>query len=869
MRPITLIMSAWGPYRDKEQIEFQSLSNENLFLITGKTGSGKTSIFDAIAYALYGNLSGDNREKNSVRSDFAKGDIETFVELTFLHRNKTYIIRRNPEYLRPKKRKVGSDEMTKEKERALLTYEDGKVIEGNIDVTNAIKEILSLDYQQFRQVSMLSQGEFSRLLTATPVEKTKIFRDIFGTNQYAIFTEKLKEEASASYRAVQILQTQIDEAIHLIELQNEEWVEIKTRTKFSNEELLGYLEKEKERQKIVLKQLEKEEIEMDQILERENKIESLAKRDNEQIEKLEEITRDREAILKKKEEMNVLILQKEKGRLAQKLVSVWEQILLIKEQYQKSQEKLTKINTEQCSLKEALDSFKQHYEKKEDILESIKNRIQLIQKKQEFDAYTIEVKKLEKKREKEQELYLRLQQEEQRARDNFFAEEQKIRFGAIGIVAALIKEGEPCPVCGSIQHPNIAKAEHEVLKESEMEELKKQWQDKEKKCQSIYKNVIQYVEEEKQIKEAYEKEETSIKELMEKYQDAIKGETIQSLGKKEESFLKNITKYENASVLFVEKKRQEEELKLELEKQKQIFREKQELFAIQLKEFGFDSSEEFQKSLLSETKLKAIETEILQYQENVAKLEELFVHYKELIKDKKKIDLEPIYQKIQQIKGEKLIRNDKKRKIQILLDQITRSKKSIEEKEEKIRIQKEKYGVVQDLVNIATGNNRKKIVFEQFVLAYYFEDILRAANIRLRDMTSGRYELSRINKVTDGRSKDNLEIQVMDYYTGKNRSIKTLSGGETFKTSLCLALGLSDVAQASSGGIYVEALFIDEGFGSLDEEAINQACNVLNSLVEGNRMIGIISHVDELKVRITSQIQIDKSLTGSYIKNIV
>lgn len=178
----------------------------------------------------------------------------------------------------------------------------------------------------------------------------------------------------------------------------------------------------------------------------------------------------------------------------------------------------------------------------------------------------------------------------------------------------------------------------------------------------------------------------------------------------------------------------------------------------------------------------------------------------------------------------------------------------------------EEYGYVKDLDNAANGMNPKKLVFEQYVLAAYFEEILRAANVRLMKMTADRYEMSRPDKVTDGRSRDNLEIQVLDYYTGKVRSVKTLSGGESFKASLCLALGMSDVIQAFHGGIRVDTLFVDEGFGSLDSESLDQACETLSSLVEKDRLIGIISHVPELRERIDNQLLVEKTNSGSSIR---
>ena len=177
------------------------------------------------------------------------------------------------------------------------------------------------------------------------------------------------------------------------------------------------------------------------------------------------------------------------------------------------------------------------------------------------------------------------------------------------------------------------------------------------------------------------------------------------------------------------------------------------------------------------------------------------------------------------------------------------------------------YGYVKELENMAVGNNAKRLVFEQYVLAGYFEEILRAANLRFNKMTSGRYEMSRVNEVGDGRIKDNLEIQVLDNYTGRYRSVRTLSGGETFKASLCLALGMSDVIQSMNGGVRVDTLFVDEGFGALDDESLEQACSALTGLAGKNCLIGIISHVPQLRERIGAQLVIEKTGSGSLIRN--
>lgn len=241
MKPLQLSLCAWGPYKDKTEVDFTAFSQKGLFLITGATGAGKTTLFDAIMYALYGCMSGEMREKGSVRSDFAKADTETYVNLIMTHNNVRYEIRRNPEYLRPKKRNRGGSEYTKEKENAVLYIEGEAAVEGNAEVTRRMVQILCLDEKQFKQISMLAQGEFARLLSANGTEKTKIFRDIFGTSQCNRFAGVLKERSAQLLRQVMEYRHKMDEDIHLLQEEGQDWEELTGGESYHYEAVLAYL----------------------------------------------------------------------------------------------------------------------------------------------------------------------------------------------------------------------------------------------------------------------------------------------------------------------------------------------------------------------------------------------------------------------------------------------------------------------------------------------------------------------------------------------------------------------------------------------------------------------------------------------------
>jgi len=318
-----------------------------------------------------------------------------------------------------------------------------------------------------------------------------------------------------------------------------------------------------------------------------------------------------------------------------------------------------------------------------------------------------------------------------------------------------------------------------------------------------------------------------------------------------------------------------------VEKEKQIERnvEEENRIGLQSKEdaanfkdaltlHGFRSKVVYEESKRSAEDRQRLEKEIKVFRNREAANEELYQHLKLSVKSTEPEDPLPLQESLAFAKKERARALEEQKRWDRNVSEVSKTIQMMRQRKEKMEAKQQEYGYVKDLENMAAGNNPAKLVFEQYVLAGYFEEILRAANLRLRRMSAGRFEMFRVGQVGDGRVKDNLEIQVMDYYTGKLRSVRTLSGGESFKASLSLALGLSDVIQAMSGGITVDTLFIDEGFGALDSESLDQACETLLGLAQKNRLIGIISHVPELRERIEKQLVIEKTPAGSSVRTI-
>lgn len=872
MKPKKLVLCGWGPYKEKQEIDFTRLEERGLFLITGATGAGKTTIFDAITYALYGNMSGETREKSSVRSDFAEGTTKTFVELYMEHNGRSYHIYRNPEYLRPKKRKTGSEEMTKEKENAILSLPDDSKIEGSSEVTRKIQELLRVDYRQFKQLSMIAQGEFAKLLSASPAEKSRIFREIFDTGLYDRIAGELRSRSGSLYKQVIEYRHKMDEDIDLFEPDEEleeKWKELTEGEAYYYESIISFLEVEAKEYKGIIKDLElkgkaaeKEVESCAAILAEGEQIHSLVikqKAEWEQKRKLEllkpEMEQTEERLLKA-DRASAVRLSEEKwhGFLTQKKG--------LEDKRQAAAAKISeleKTEREQRVFYQQADILQEVYEQEKE-KGKLENQLQTL-------LANLEAKKKELC--KLQNAYLNAEKEEENAKMLYETADKRYRHGIAGILAIELKEGSPCPVCGAREHPLPAATEKEMPSREMVEQLQGVYEEKREKRVALHGKAAAGRERTDSLAENEKELRRKIKELEEK-KESREGKVYEYVTHHSEAtFAQEKKAYEALLVTLAEKQNTCRETISELKQLTDCSRQAEENFRQQLEENGFLSEEDYKAAFLSDQQTRELKKTVNAYRESCHANKHLLIHLEEELAGRKEMDLAKQKQELEEKRTEKSRIWDRQTVKQQQYREIRRILGSLQEKQEKMQKLSDRYSLVKNLDDAANGNNRKRLVFEQYVLASYFDEILRAANIRLRLMSGGRYELKRVQTVGDGRSKDNLEMEVLDYYTGKYRSVKTLSGGEAFKTSLSLALGMSDVVQAFSGGIRVETLFIDEGFGALDSESLEQACLALQSLVEKDRLIGIISHVPELSEKIQNQIRIRKTNAGSTIEVMV
>lgn len=828
MRPIHMILSGFGPYPGREEVDFSQFGGNGVFLITGPTGSGKTTIFDGITYALFGAASTQVRDKSSLRSDFAEDDTETYVELLFWHKGKEYTIRRSPKYERRKKRGSG---VTLSNESALLLEEDKRPLETVTEVNKRIEEILGFNYKQFKQLGMLAQGEFMELLLASSRDRVEIFRDLFQTKAYEELQRRLSEEAKRLRDRLTELDSRMDEVLGQTDIEKAEGL--------LPEELSYQVKEDWEKEKIRKREIEEE------LKSARKSLKELEEKGAEYFKLEKELLREREKNKKREENW------KEQSAKATSIEIALRE-LLEKSKLQREKEKR--------ELKELLEEKKESQKKQKELLgwewqlleiegairEKKREEERLLSLLKEFS----ELAKEQKKQESLKQSYEIQLKREKEVRTRYQEKEELYRSAAIGLAARFLEEGKPCPVCGSLSHPDKAKVSKEVPDQQEVDHWKELAQKERVRLDEAFaatqENLGALKKREADTREACEKEGIlDEKEGKEKYcllQEEEKELCLQLKNcKRKEKEAKNLEK------LLLSLEKREETLKRQEEKGR-------------LREEG---EAEKLRERLSKESLKAAEKRTI-FEEGV-KIEETLKEKLEATAKHLSLDIslveekrEGLFQTIKELEQKRDFSVARLGKLKTAWETL---KLRLAERQEL----EEKYGIWQDLDNITKGKNKDRLVFEQYVLAVYFEEVLESANLRLTEMTSGRYELRKVRRVEDARTTNSLDIEIFDNYTGKCRPVKSLSGGESFKAALCLALGMADMIEASIGGIRIDTLFIDEGFGSLDEESLDQALKSLLSLTGQKHLIGIISHVNELKERIDQQIVIEKGRSGSHI----
>ena len=1049
MRPVKLIMSAFGSYAGRTEIDFTEIPN-GLFLITGDTGAGKTTIFDAITYALYDRTSGGTRDGNMMRSQYADEGTDTYVEYTFIYQKKQYKILRNPEYMRLGKRKYadGSLRYVKETPKVELTLPDGSVFKGKKRETDQkIVEITGLDADQFTQISMIAQGEFLKLLLAESKERKKIFSRIFQTRFYYRIQEELKKQAVQLY--VKLEQNLQEMKLEMARIEypvcvngketelSRKWKEVSgqdipDRDRISEilKEIIGQgsrlgkaCKKEADGAQVVLEdknrllkeaelldqlfdsygqvlshlkektaekakyELMKEQIqsgksaervrtEEKRYLEEEKRLTELKTQDHSLQKKLQEcrqllqeLTEDQKEAVKEKTEKEIVLTEK-KVRI-QDAILQYESINKKQETLNKLAEEIKKYLNHARIIKEKNEILQN---KSEEIIEFLKQHEDVgicinecRNKKQQTEEKMRQYKELDRQENRKEQLKEdceRAKKEaecEQKNYEHAWAEYEmkyhKFLNEQAGILALNLEDGQPCPVCGSREHPQIAALSDEAPTQAEVELAKAERDKKEKirdikteafrkclagyqaaqeicltlrknikdeveditgigwkeKIQSLKRTLMETEKRLKQLEEIFERCRT-LKENQEQIANQIEKveekerKTSQSLTESKlmytkleaeyqameeklpyktmeeaEEHLREITgklelvrnNYETVTRCLTEKQNKEKELEGQqktvsasvVQSQEEVQKKIRSYKQI-IKEQGFEDEESYHSQCMTERELEEAEQWIEAYQKELQELEANRTLLEQQLEGKERKDTEQIAREIKEASGELEEIRKEYMKLHNTNERNREIRDNLKRNFEKNSGLQKQYEIVGNLSKTANGNlsGSAKLDFETYIQRQYFRQIIRAANKRLVRMTSGEFILQcRDVEKLGSQGQAGLDLDVYHMATDTVRDVKTLSGGESFMAALSMALGLSDIVQNTAGAIHLDTMFIDEGFGSLDDVSRDQAIRVLNDLADKDRLIGIISHVNELKEQIDHKLVVKKNEKGSSV----
>ena len=818
MRPLKLTLSAFGPYAGTTTLPLEQLGKGGLYLVTGDTGAGKTTLFDAITYALYDHSSGGVRDGAMLRSKYADPGTPTFVELEFEVRGQRCTVRRNPEYLRPKARGEG---FTTEKADAVLTYSDGRPpVTKAKEVTAAVIDIIGLDYNQFSQIAMIAQGQFTRLLNATTEERSKIFRKLFRTQRYQKLQEALAEENSKLTAQRTTQNARIDAVLSGIsyDAADPEAEALQALSAQTPPDAAAAL-----LQNLTARQ------------------EASAAETAEALAALDSQLSTLQTTLGAAEQADKL-----RRELAAKLSSARETARLERAKAAAKRQSLNdltaRLNDAETELATLTDADTRRVELDNEGEKLAQREAAL----RELSASLTEYQRRKAEAHAAQEAYKQAaehQQEAHAARDRL---ERAFLDAQAGLLAQTLEEGVPCPVCGSTHHPAKAQLPRTAPTQAQVNAAKKAAASTDTAAQTASTAAGAALSQAKACQSQLRKDAEAL--LPQRF-TSPEGPVALSV-----SLLKTALSEETAALRTAQA-----ELAARQKQNAAACRRKKELEALRTQQTK-------QRTALEAEAAKA-EQSAAAAEAAVGTLEaqqagESAVPAQETTELKTR-------QTALQANRKALAEQEK-----ALNAQLRPNRKALEDYT-RLAADRDKLDTrwqwVNALASTAGGtlSSKQKVKLEAYIQMNYLDRILVHANTRLMQMTAGQYELERIG-AENQRSQSGLDLGVIDHYNGTRRSVKTLSGGESFKASLALALGLSDEVQSSAGGIRLDTLFLDEGFGSLDEESLEQAIRVLSGLTEGDRLVGIISHVAALKDRIDRQVVVHKERSGgSWVEIVV
>ena len=994
--PISLTLSAFGPYPDTITIDFESFQEDGLFLITGPTGSGKTMIFDAMIFALYGKTSGQIRQTDSLRCDHALNEIPTFVEFSFSLHQQNYTIKRNPKYYLEGKK-------TPKQPSALLILPDGKMVEGIKEVNQKMISLLGVDDQQFKQICMIAQGEFTKLIMASSDEREKVLRELFHSETYQKLEEKLKVHLKTYQDKYDLLLNKRKDLMQELQVEDhQEYLSKQTKLIASQQKEYDDLKKDLDQKKQQLQLYRLQNQRLIQLKDLKQQFQDLKKQENDyqelnktvdtlkkaqetnylyisyikQQKKLQTLKLNQEDFLKqlkklekdyqeKKVQADFLDYKQQTKEKLQNQIQETKQLINQIYQYQNDYQNLQTLKQQYRMLDEEHKLFLKKKEKFENGLQRDQERIQSEQQVQskyelikqqyvrlneqkvkvhQLSDYYDQILKLNENKSDLQEEYTVVEKQVDHEKMQYNQMEKLYFRKQAGIFALQLKEDQPCPICGSLHHPHPAQIEKEDITKEKLEQQEHRLQDilqkillsnqkkemlvKQTKQLSSELNIQEEISKEIFIKELdhLSKDEKRMKKEYLELQDELK--YIQKLKKSVALSLKDMSTYESKELKqaqsleniqvqihqlsgklndslrqyeigevnknYQQVQKEYRQLSLEIETIQQDYEKVKNKYLeiktkisslnqqiIQEQEIydeldnkyhtaldAFINEEEFLNLKTQINQISILEKKYQDYLISLKSLNEQIISLENEVKDSTYVDLSSLSETIKEVNQQLREKNDDLEKLKIDYSLKEKMIKDIQKINQQLEKDEDTYQRYLDLYNLASGKNNARVSIERYVLATYFENMLIYANVIMKQLSQGRYQLLRKDDAGKGRSQQGLELDVFDQESGNIRSIKTLSGGESFKAALSLALGLSRMVQDYAGGIELNTLFIDEGFGSLDSQSLDQAMNCLMELHHENKLIGIISHVSDLKDRIERQLVVERKQKQSVIQTI-
>lgn len=1003
MMPISLTLSAFGPYPDTITIDFESFQEDGLFLITGPTGSGKTMIFDAMIFALYGKTSGQIRQTDSLRCDHALNEIPTFVEFSFSLHQQNYTIKRNPKYYLEGKK-------TPKQPSALLTLPDGKMVEGIKEVNQKMISLLGVDDQQFKQICMIAQGEFTKLIMASSDEREKVLRELFHSETYQKLEEKLKVHLKTYQDKYDLLLNKRKDLMQELQVEDhQEYLSKQTKLIASQQKEYDDLKKDLDQKKQQLQLYRLQNQRLIQLKDLKQQFQDLKKQENDyqklnktvdtlkkaqetnylyisyikQQKKLQTLKLNQEDFLKqlkklekdyqeKKVQADSLDYKQQTKEKLQNQIQETKQLINQIYQYQNDYQNLQTLKQQYRMLDEEHKLFLKKKEKFENGLQRDQERIQSEQQVQskyelikqqyvrlneqkvkvhQLSDYYDQILKLNENKSDLQEEYTVVEKQVDHEKMQYNQMEKLYFRKQAGIFALQLKEDQPCPICGSLHHPHPAQIEKEDITKEKLDQQAKKVKQQEHRLQDILQKILlsnqkkeMLVKQTKQLSSELNIQEEISKEIFIKELDHLSKDEkrmkkeylelqdelkyIQKLKKSVALSLKDMSTYESKELKqaqsleniqvqihqlsgklddslrqyeigevnknYQQVQKEYRQLSLEIETIQQDYEKVKNKYLeiktkisslnqqiIQEQEIydeldnkyhtaldAFINEEEFLNLKTQINQISILEKKYQDYLISLKSLNEQIISLENEVKDSTYVDLSSLSETIKEVNQQLREKNDDLEKLKIDYSLKEKMIKDIQKINQQLEKDEDTYQRYLDLYNLASGKNNARVSIERYVLATYFENMLIYANVIMKQLSQGRYQLLRKDDAGKGRSQQGLELDVFDQESGNIRSIKTLSGGESFKAALSLALGLSRMVQDYAGGIELNTLFIDEGFGSLDSQSLDQAMNCLMELHHENKLIGIISHVSDLKDRIERQLVVERKQKQSVIQTI-